>query len=431
MNSIAHPNLFRLGVLIVSCILILPGLASIDTLVFDETHYVPAARDLLDLTRNKNPEHPLFAKELIALGIWLFGDNATGWRLPGAVISILGVLACFEISFRIFRSISLASLTALLILFNIMFVVQSRTAMLDTISWPLFALSVAGLVIANDVKKLKLLTALILILSGICLGLATASKWTAGIYAVFALVFLFGQRALTTLTAGRPIQDTVIGRQFATLPGFSFLTAALLFGIPSLFAYALTFAPMFFIEQDPLTSLSDLFRFHGRMIELQTLPLADNSYESDWWSWPLMLEPIWYEFKTTEDETHRAVLYLGNPIIYWGGLFALLICLVESLRRQRALPFRVSLAFLVSWLAFAIIPKQIGFLFYFHGSAVIMCFVVTACISVVTNDKLRNITYWGCIGASATTFLYFLPVIYALEMPTDQWLDYIWLDSWK
>ncbi|MAK60704.1 MAG: hypothetical protein CMK09_06970 [Ponticaulis sp.] len=431
MPSFAHPNLFRFAILFAACVLILPGLSNIETLVFDETHYVPAARSLLSLTENRNPEHPLFAKEVIALGIWIFGDNAMGWRLPGALLSILGVLACFEIAFRVFRSPTLAALTALLILFNIMYVVQARTAMLDTITWPLFAMSVAGLLIATDLKSSKGLTAALLILSGILLGLATAAKWTAGIYAVFALIFLFGQRLQATLKARRPLLDVLFGRGFPTLSNLSFLVVGALFGVPSLLAYAATFIPAYHLEQDPLTSLFDLFTFHVHMIELQTMPLAENTYESDWWSWPLMLEPIWYEFLDTPDEKHRAILYLGNPVIYWGGLLALVACLVESLRRQIALPFRIAFVFLMSWLAFAIIPKQIGFLFYYHGSAIIMCFVVTACVSLVPKGKLRRGAYWSVLTASAIAYLYFLPVVYATKMPQHQWLNYIWLDSWS
>ncbi|MEI9928571.1 MAG: hypothetical protein WDN44_13830 [Sphingomonas sp.] len=41
----------------------------------------PAAQTLLSLGGPRNTEHPLVGKELIALGIALFGDNPFGWRL--------------------------------------------------------------------------------------------------------------------------------------------------------------------------------------------------------------------------------------------------------------------------------------------------------------------------------------------------------------
>ena len=51
---------------------------------FDEIHYLPAARELLERGLYINREHPLFAKQLIALGIALFGDNPLGWRIFSA-----------------------------------------------------------------------------------------------------------------------------------------------------------------------------------------------------------------------------------------------------------------------------------------------------------------------------------------------------------
>ena len=48
--------------------------------VFDEVHYVPAARAMLALDHPANTEHPPLAKELIAVGMGMFGDDPIGWR---------------------------------------------------------------------------------------------------------------------------------------------------------------------------------------------------------------------------------------------------------------------------------------------------------------------------------------------------------------
>ena len=59
---------------------------------FDEIHYLPAARDLLTGSAYRNPEHPPLAKEIIAAGIALFGDNAWGWRIFSAMAGALALL---------------------------------------------------------------------------------------------------------------------------------------------------------------------------------------------------------------------------------------------------------------------------------------------------------------------------------------------------
>jgi hypothetical protein len=70
----------------------LPYLTAVPHPYFDEVHYLPAARELLVLGEFTNREHPLLGKQLIALGIALFGDNPVGWRL---LPTLLGTLALF------------------------------------------------------------------------------------------------------------------------------------------------------------------------------------------------------------------------------------------------------------------------------------------------------------------------------------------------
>lgn len=48
---------------------------------FDEVHYLPAAREYWALGKFVNREHPLLGKELIAIGMQLFGDRPLGWRI--------------------------------------------------------------------------------------------------------------------------------------------------------------------------------------------------------------------------------------------------------------------------------------------------------------------------------------------------------------
>lgn len=419
----------RAAVLLIALGVVWPGFDSIPELIFDESHYVPAARDILSLSSNRNPEHPLFAKELIGLGIHVFGDTAFGWRLPGILISALGVLACFEIAYRLFRSPSLASLTAALVLTNIMFVVQARTAMLDTYAYPLFALSIAALIISAQSPS-AVRARVWLVVGGVVLGLATGAKWTVGIYAVLALLFLCGQRTYAALQMKAPVWQALFGTRFRSWKGLSLFGAGLLFGLPAILAYLATFLPTYFLTQDSVTGPFGLIGFHAYMLDLQTAPLSDNPYESEWWSWPLLLEPIWYYFSEAPGNTHRAIFYVGNPVIIWGGMLALVACLIEGIRRSRPVPIYVAFAFLGSWLIFAILPKQIGFLFYFHGSAMLLCFVIPGAVSLIPKGKPRNFTIAGTALLAFALFLFFLPVIYAIPMPQDQWLRYIWLPGW-
>ncbi|MEL6486964.1 MAG: glycosyltransferase family 39 protein, partial [Pseudomonadota bacterium] len=63
---------------------------------FDEVHYLPAAREFLKIGELGgadyiNREHPLLAKELIALAMYLLGDNPLGWRIAPLIAGTVAV----------------------------------------------------------------------------------------------------------------------------------------------------------------------------------------------------------------------------------------------------------------------------------------------------------------------------------------------------
>jgi general L-amino acid transport system permease protein len=98
---------------------------------FDEIHYLPAARAVLVLSQPLNPEHPPLGKEILALGIALFGDGPLGWRIMPALFGTLGLFAAMRALW--FASLSRFATIACGVLLATAFplFVQSRIAMLD------------------------------------------------------------------------------------------------------------------------------------------------------------------------------------------------------------------------------------------------------------------------------------------------------------
>ena len=70
---------------VASCALFLVYIQFPEKLNFDEFHYIPAARRLLDFSNPKNMEHPPLGKELIAIGMAIFGDQPLGWRFMSTI----------------------------------------------------------------------------------------------------------------------------------------------------------------------------------------------------------------------------------------------------------------------------------------------------------------------------------------------------------
>ena len=125
---------------------LLVGVTTPEKFYFDEVHYVPAARQMLEPVMSSpmlNPMHPPLAKQLIALSIRAFGDEPLGWRYPGVVFGSLAIVAMYFCGLALFAAQGPAIASALLAFFNQMLFVQSRIAMLDifSLAFTLFAIA--------------------------------------------------------------------------------------------------------------------------------------------------------------------------------------------------------------------------------------------------------------------------------------------------
>jgi dolichyl-phosphate-mannose-protein mannosyltransferase len=111
-----------------------------DWLFFDEHFYVNAARVILGYGDVKGlpvvygldptPYHPPLAKLLIALSIYMIGDNGFGWRLPSALFGSVAVLL-FYLLLKNVAGKKVALIGAFLFSFDSLIFALSRIGMLD------------------------------------------------------------------------------------------------------------------------------------------------------------------------------------------------------------------------------------------------------------------------------------------------------------
>jgi predicted membrane-bound dolichyl-phosphate-mannose-protein mannosyltransferase len=104
--------------------------------ILDEGYYVPEALRFLHGQPLTLPQHPPLGKWLIALGIFIFGNNPGGWRAFSILFGIIGIfifyLICKKLTVKWPRSITFVPLlgTFLLATENLTFV-MGHVAMLD------------------------------------------------------------------------------------------------------------------------------------------------------------------------------------------------------------------------------------------------------------------------------------------------------------
>lgn len=387
---------------------------------FDEIHYVPAARVLMALSHPVNEEHPLLGKELIALGMRLFGDNPLGWRIMSALFGTLGLFAAMRALW--FASCSrFASLACgILIATAFPLFIQSRIAMLDVfmVSLTLVAYwALAGAVRENEIGRRRLAIA------GIALGLAMAAKWNAVPLAMvpgiaFAAIRLrqMGWRGFVT-SRGEPVA------------GIALWEAVVWLGVVPLAVYWLTYVPAMFYAQDALapTGFVGLTR---RMIELQQETVKPHPYQSVWYQWIFNIRAIWYLYEHV-DGAQRGVLMLGNPLTMLLGLAALAWAGVYGFTERRRDALAVFVLYAVALGTWIIAAKPVQFYYHYLLPS---CFLMAA-LALALDEmwrRGRKLLPVLALAAGAALFAWFWPIISAAPLAGPQSFNHwMWLDSWR
>ena len=120
---------------------------------------------------------------------------------------------------------------------------------------------------------------------------------------------------------------------------------------------------------------------------------------------------------------------MGNSVIYWGGL-AILSLSISGWLKQRPTYLKSSLAVYAFSLAiWLIIPKSIGFFYYYNISAIALCLVITAFFVSFGPRGTRALGWFTAL--SGLMFIYFYPIISSQPLPLDDtWTNWMWMKSW-
>ena len=159
---------------------------------FDEIYYARSAYEYVHKIACYEWTHPPLGKLLMAIPVALFGFSPFNYRLMGNIFGILLIPIMFILAKKIFKNTKWALLSALLMMFDNFHFVHSRIALIDVFQICFILLSVIFMKEYLDLekndsfkKKFKYL-----LLSGIFIGCAIATKWNAA-YAGLGLAIIF------------------------------------------------------------------------------------------------------------------------------------------------------------------------------------------------------------------------------------------------
>jgi dolichyl-phosphate-mannose--protein O-mannosyl transferase len=204
-----------------------------------------------------------------------------------------------------------------------------------------------------------------------------------------------------------------------------------IFSIVPLFAYALCFVPYSFYPVFELpftfgsfwTQQTYMWNFH-RGLNLQ------HNYQSEWYTWAILIRPIWYAFEKNSTSTgFFGVLLIGNPLLMWAGIPAMGFVAWEWFWRRSLGAFFVLASYLVLYLSWAVIPRKIKFYYYYYPAAVLLTIGLVFVMVSLAKTRFRwvNVAF---LCLAMVFFAFFYPLLSFTEMPSRLFQKWMWLRSW-
>ena len=454
-------------------------------IVFDETYYVKDAYAILkngyERTAVENADqlilqgrtdifdasgsfvaHPPMGKWIIALGEQIGGLNSFGWRIGVAFMGTLLVLITTRVAIRLIRSIWFGVLAGFLIAIDGLAIVMSRTALLDGIMTTFVMLGVACILLDRDHSRNRLTRKLNpeskyggrwtwnlwRIPAGIFFGLAIATKWNALWY--LALIGLLTVIWDTSFRKLRRAKKPILGTLFldSWLAKIQLLIPATSVYLFSWFGWLASTSGWGRenVEKSSnqiVDSFVALFNYHKQIWNFHINLVTDHSYESYALFWPIIYRPTSFFYKENlpncaSSNCAMEVLALGNPLIWWLSIAALVLLLINFIRSKNWRSGTIIALFLAGWAPWLLFPERTMFYFY---AIVFLPFLVIAIAyiakliyeGIISRGQSPKVFY--VIGASvllATIILsiFFYPVWTSISLPKDEWLMRMWFSKW-
>jgi hypothetical protein len=436
---------------------------------FDEIYHPRTAFEMLHGEPVYETTHPQLGKLIMAFFINIFGMTPFGWRFAGALFGVLMVPVLYFFVRDMFKSTFWATFAATLFAADFMHFAQTRLATIDTylvffVMCMYYAMYKYYTMSFYETKFWK--TLIPLCLSGIFMGLGIASKWPA-MYAGIGLGVIFFytmyKRWCEMEYAKRKNLDGNYD-QFKKLFIKTCLWCVLFFVVIPLVIYVLSFIPYHLsgnLYPDTRERLGDLWfgtvpkfwlwilpdngvgNFLLGVISSQVymlwyhsdyvLTVDNHPFSSPWWQWVLNIRPIWYYSGTVaQDTVKQGISAFGNPVVWWGGLTALIYSGYHFYKKHDKTLLFLFIAFAAQLVPWVFVSRMTFIYHYFPCVPFLIMFTVYGMKLAFGETVVAKRVSIGYAAAAVLLFAVFYPVLAGVPMDVSivqNWLR--WIPSWQ
>jgi dolichyl-phosphate-mannose--protein O-mannosyl transferase len=491
LQRLNRPWVAIVAVTTIAAVVRIWGLSTPSTMVFDENYYAKAAcilvgsSDRVCQVRSPNERafraqewdvgsyvHPPLGKWTIALGIKAFGMDPFGWRIMSALAGTLAVTGLALMAQLLFGRPIWTFIAGLLLALEHLSVVLSRLALLDV---HLQLWIVAGfLCLVLDRRWIELrergsplpdgavlspLWRPWRYVAGFAFGAAASVKWSGGLGMVAAIVI-----SLMWETTRRHRDDRTRGGAFGRALLQESFALLLAFVLIPIVVYAITYLPWLhhfgwdvsrLLESQVHIAKWHLFELKTVAVDADTGALTPTHYGySRPWTWLVMTRPVpitWQDL----GPSFRQLLAVGNPIVFWGSLWALPYLGYAWWRKRDWVPGFVLMAVLFQYLPWLLVARP-QFFFYVAPFTPFLVLALVYMVRDLSDARLivrerggavatdpetggpavsvwhpyRPVA-WVIVGAAVALFFWFWPVLTYQPISDFHHKLIVWFPGWN
>ncbi|MFC4600216.1 phospholipid carrier-dependent glycosyltransferase [Cohnella hongkongensis] len=401
-----------------------------NSMYFDEIYHGRTAYEFVQVMEPYENTHPPLGKIILELGVRMFDMTPYGWRFMAGVVGTLMVPLFYAVAKGMFGRTRYAVLAALLLVLEGFHLVHSRSANVDISGVTFTILMFYGMHRFGETKWQNggFKRALgYLALSGLFFGAAAAVKWNY-LYGGAGLAILLVFALVRRWREGRMSVDYNTARRIVlTLMACVIFYVAVPAGV-----YSATYAP-FIKATKAEDSYKDLWQFQKNMYDYHKGVKEEHPYASKWYTWPLMLRPVWYYGgKDLEQGQAQSIAAIGNPLIWWGGLAALLASWWLGFRRRDRIVLTLAVAYLSFYVPWMVAPRSITFLYHYFPMVPLLILSIVWMLRWFEERSYNGRRVTLAVGvAAAGLFVWFYPVYTGMTI-SREWMNVMirWLPSW-
>jgi len=399
---------------------------------FDEIYYVKSAEQYLNLQVPYEWTHPPLGKLIIAFGISAFGYSPFGWRIMGVIAATLMIPLIYILGKKLFGTWIGGFASAFLLTFDFMHFTMARMATVDTyVVFFSLASQLFFLIYLKDVLKNGWKAPVQpLFLAFLFFALGFSTKWLVlyGFAAQLALLVALRLRDVSKVKEGLSAKINAFSEHpYVVVLGFS-LVAVLV--------YFLTFIPDLLAGR----TLPEVVGLQGSMYSYHATLSATHPFSSSWWTWPLMLKPLWLFVSYLPSSVKSTIVLLGNPAVWWVGFICIIVislfALVEILKLtsnrlgQVGLPaIFITVFFFFQWAPYVLISR-VTFIYHFYVNVPFLCLAAAYFISKYWSSKWAKAAAIAYFAGAVALFGLFYAVISGMPA-SSSWIDGLkWFGSW-